>query len=117
MPTSGRLTSTFGQRWGRFHAGIDLAGPVGTPIYAADGGTVVEAGWHGGYGYLVRINHGNGFETYYAHLSKVYVSVGQKVAKGEQIAAMGSTGNSTGSHLHFEIRLNGEAKNPYNYLK
>ena len=117
MPTSGTLTSTFGYRWGRFHAGIDLAAPIGTPVYAADGGTVVEAGWHGGYGYLVRINHGNGFESYYAHLSKIYVQVGQKVAKGEQIAAMGSTGNSTGSHLHFEIRLNGEAKNPYNYLK
>lgn len=117
MPVSGRLSSPFGFRWGAFHAGIDLAAPTGTPIYAADGGTVVEAGWHGGYGYLVRIDHGNGFETYYGHTSKIYVTVGQKVAKGEKIAAVGSTGNSTGSHLHFEIRKNGTAKNPYNYLK
>lgn len=117
MPVSGRLSSGFGSRWGNFHAGIDLAAPTGTPIYAADGGTVVEAGWHGGYGYLVRIDHGNGFETYYGHTSKIYVTVGQKVAKGEKIAAVGSTGNSTGSHLHFEIRKDGTAKNPYNYLK
>lgn len=116
MPVSGRLSSPFGSRWGTFHAGIDLAAPSGTSIYASDGGTVVEAGWHGGYGYLVRINHGNGFETFYAHASKIYVTVGQKVAKGERIAAVGSTGNSTGSHLHFEIRKNGEARNPYNYL-
>ncbi|NLK97826.1 MAG: peptidoglycan DD-metalloendopeptidase family protein [Epulopiscium sp.] len=117
MPVSGRLSSGFGSRWGNFHAGIDLAAPTGTPIYAADGGTVVEAGWHGGYGYLVRIDHGNGFETYYGHTSKIYVTVGQKVAKGEKIAAVGSTGNSTGSHLHFEIRKDGVPKNPYNYLK
>ena len=117
MPTSGRLTSTFGQRWGRFHAGIDLAGPVGTPIYAADGGTVVEAGWHGGYGYLVRINHGNGFETYYAHLSKVYVSVVKRLPRVSKLQPWKYRKNSTGSHLHFEIRLNGETKNPYNYLK
>jgi murein DD-endopeptidase MepM/ murein hydrolase activator NlpD len=117
MPVSGRLSSGFGSRWGNFHAGIDLAAPTGTPIYAADGGTVVEAGWHGGYGYLVRIDHGNGFETYYGHTSKIYVTVGQKVAKGEKIAAVGSTGNSTGSHLHFEIRKDGTVKNPYNYLK
>ncbi|HHW67535.1 peptidoglycan DD-metalloendopeptidase family protein [Defluviitalea raffinosedens] len=117
MPVSGTLSSPFGSRWGTFHAGIDLAAPIGTPVYAADGGVVVEAGWHGGYGYLVRIDHGNGFETYYGHTSKIYVTVGQKVAKGEKIAAVGSTGNSTGSHLHFEIRKDGTAKNPYNYLK
>ncbi|MDK2786893.1 MAG: hypothetical protein PWP07_118 [Epulopiscium sp.] len=117
MPVSGTLSSPFGSRWGTFHAGIDLAAPIGTPVYAADGGVVVEAGWHGGYGYLVRIDHGNGFETYYGHTSKIYVTVGQKVAKGEKIAAVGSTGNSTGSHLHFEIRKDGTVKNPYNYLK
>ncbi|WP_058486932.1 LysM peptidoglycan-binding domain-containing M23 family metallopeptidase [Defluviitalea phaphyphila] len=116
MPVSGTLTSGFGSRWGTFHAGIDLAAPIGTPIYASDGGTVVKAGWSNGYGYLVIIDHGNGFQTYYAHASEIYVSVGQKVAKGEKIAAVGSTGNSTGPHLHFEIRKNGEAQNPYNYL-
>ncbi|NLK22099.1 MAG: peptidoglycan DD-metalloendopeptidase family protein [Epulopiscium sp.] len=117
MPVSGKLSSGFGSRWGTFHAGIDLAAPQGTPIYASDGGVVTEAGWHGGYGYLVKVNHGNGFETYYAHTSKIYVTVGQKVAKGEKIAAVGSTGNSTGYHLHFEVRLNGDPRNPYNYLK
>lgn len=117
MPVAGRQSSSFGSRWGTLHAGIDLAAPTGTPIYASDGGLVVEAGWHGGYGYLVRIDHGNGFETYYGHTSKIYVTVGQRVAKGEKIAAVGSTGNSTGSHLHFEIRKDGVPKNPYNYLK
>lgn len=121
-PTSGRITSTFGGRsspggiGSTNHKGIDIANGYGTAIYAADGGTVVYAGWMSGYGYLVQINHGNGYVTYYGHNSSLLVSVGQKVYKGQQIARMGSTGNSTGNHCHFEIRYNGVAKNPLNYL-
>ena len=121
-PVSGRVTSYFGGRrspggiGSTNHKGIDIAAPRGTPVYAADGGTVTYAGWMSGYGYLVRINHGNGYETYYGHNSSLTVSVGQKVYKGQQIARVGSTGNSTGNHCHFEIRYNGVAKNPLNYL-
>ena len=121
-PVSGRVTSYFGGRkspggiGSTNHKGIDIAAPKGTPVYAADGGTVTYAGWMSGYGYLVRINHGNGYETYYGHNSSLTVSVGQKVYKGQQIARVGSTGNSTGNHCHFEIRYNGVAKNPLNYL-
>ncbi|MFI3115040.1 MAG: M23 family metallopeptidase [Clostridia bacterium] len=116
MPTTGTLTSPYGYRSSGFHAGIDIAAPVGTPMYASDGGTVTYSGWYGGYGYCIIINHGNGFETLYGHASALYVSVGQKVSQGDLIAGMGSTGNSTGSHLHFEIRVNGVHQNPYNYL-
>ena len=122
-PTSGRITSYFGGRkspggiGSTNHKGMDIAAPRGTAIYAADGGIVTYAGWKGGYGYVVIINHNyNGYETFYAHNSKLLVSSGQKVYKGQQIAKMGSTGNSTGSHCHFEIRYNGVAKNPLNYL-
>lgn len=121
-PTSGRITSTFGGRsspggiGSTNHKGIDIANSYGTAIYAADGGTVVYAGWMSGYGYLVQINHGNGYVTYYGHNSSLLVSVGQHVYKGQQIARMGSTGNSTGNHCHFEVRYNGVAKNPLNYL-
>lgn len=121
-PTTGRITSRFGGRkspggvGSTNHKGIDIAGRYGTPIYAADGGTVTYAGWMGGYGYLVQINHGNGYVTYYGHNSSLVVSVGQHVYKGQQIAKMGSTGNSTGNHCHFEVRYNGVAKNPLNYL-
>ena len=121
-PTTGRITSRFGRRsspggiGSTNHKGIDIAGRRGTPIYAADGGTVVYAGWMSGYGYLVQINHGNGYVTYYGHNSSLTVSVGQHVYKGQQIARMGSTGNSTGNHCHFEVRYNGVAKNPLNYL-
>ena len=121
-PTSGRITSTFGGRaspggiGSTNHKGIDIANSYGTAIYAADGGTVTYAGWMGGYGYLVQINHGNGYVTYYGHNSSLLVSVGQHVYKGQQIARMGSTGNSTGNHCHFEVRYNGVAKNPLNYL-
>ena len=121
-PTTGRITSTFGGRaspggiGSTNHKGIDIANSYGTAIYAADGGTVTYAGWMGGYGYLVQINHGNGYVTYYGHNSKLLVSVGQHVYKGQQIAKMGSTGNSTGNHCHFEVRYNGVAKNPLNYL-
>jgi len=118
-PTSGRLTDRFGFATlsGRWHGGLDIAAYTGAPIYAADSGFVTYAGWSkSGYGNLIIIDHQNGFETRYAHLSAYYVSVGQSVGKGAQIAAMGSTGNSTGAHLHFEIRYNGVRKNPQLYL-
>ena len=121
-PTSGSITSRFGGRkspggiGSTNHKGVDIANRRGTPIYAADGGTVIYAGWMSGYGYLVQISHGNGVVTYYGHNSSLTVSVGQHVYKGQQIARMGSTGNSTGNHCHFEIRVNGVAKNPLNYL-
>lgn len=117
-PYYGSITSRFGSRWGRNHNGIDYGGRVGDPVKAADGGTVTFAGWNnGGYGYLIKINHGNGKETYYAHLSKVGVKVGQKVAQGEVIGKLGNTGRSTGPHLHFEIRVNGRAVNPSGYVR
>lgn len=116
MPVSGTITSPFGSRWGSLHTGIDIAVPTGTSVAAADGGMVIFAGWENGYGNLVKIDHGNGFVTYYGHNSKLYVSAGQKVAKGELISASGSTGNSTGPHVHFEIRKNGVAVNPMNYV-
>ena len=121
-PVSGRITSYFGGRrspggiGSTNHKGIDIAAPRGTPVYAADGGTVTYAGWMSGYGYLVRIDHGNGYVTYYGHNSSLTVSVGQHVYKGQQITRVGSTGNSTGNHCHFEVRYNGVAKNPLNYL-
>ena len=121
-PTSGRISSYFGGRkspggiGSTNHKGIDIAVPRGTPIYAADGGTVTYSGWMSGYGYLVQIDHGNGYVTRYGHNSSLTVSVGQHVYKGQQVARAGSTGNSTGNHCHFEVRYNGVAKNPLNYL-
>ncbi len=116
-PVQGRISSRFGMRWGRMHNGIDVAANTGTPIYAADGGKVVFAGWLGAYGYLVRIHHDNEYETYYAHCSQILVKNGQRVAKGEIIARVGSTGRSTGPHLHFEIRKNNTPQNPLNYIR
>ena len=121
-PTSGRISSYFGGRkspggiGSTNHKGTDIAVPRGTPIYAADGGTVTYSGWMSGYGYLVQIDHGNGYVTRYGHNSSLTVSVGQHVYKGQQVARAGSTGNSTGNHCHFEVRYNGVAKNPLNYL-
>jgi hypothetical protein len=112
-PTQGTLTQYFGV----YHSGIDIAYAVGIPIMAADGGYVSYAGWDNtGYGYEVLINHGNGFTTRYAHLSQYYVDAGQPVARGQVIAAMGSTGNSTGPHLHFEVIYGGVPQNPLFYL-
>lgn len=111
----GYVSSAFGNRSRGYHTGIDYALSYGSPIYASDGGTVTYSGWSGGYGYMIKINHGNGYETLYAHCSRLNVSSGKKVAKGQVIAYVGSTGNSTGPHLHFEIRKNGSYMNPANY--
>ncbi|HHY34729.1 MAG TPA: M23 family metallopeptidase [Firmicutes bacterium] len=116
-PVKGRVTSYFGWRWGSFHSGIDIAAPAGTPVLAADNGMVSYRGWNGGYGRLVLIDHGNGTVTAYAHLSGYEVSVGDRVEKGQVIGYVGSSGNSTGPHLHFEVRENGVAKNPLDYYK
>jgi murein DD-endopeptidase MepM/ murein hydrolase activator NlpD len=116
-PAAGKLTSRFGRRWGRMHKGIDIAGPVGTPIIAAADGTVVVAGWSSGYGKLVELRHTDGTITRYGHNSQLSVSTGQIVRQGQQLAEMGSTGHSTGSHLHFEIHPSGgSAVNPIAYL-
>lgn len=100
------------------HTGVDIADPVGTPIYAGEDGIVETAGWNrGGYGYYIIIDHGNGLKTLYGHNSKLLVSAGERVTRGQQISNMGSTGRSTGPHLHFEVRLNGKRVNPLNYIK
>ena len=112
VPTSGYMSSPYGQRWGRLHAGVDIANDTGTPIYASKAGTVVRSGWYSGYGKCVDIDHGNGVVTRYGHNSVLKVSVGQKVSQGQLIALMGSTGNSTGPHCHFEIRINGSPIDP-----
>lgn len=118
-PISGTITSRFGSissvRTGA-HTGLDIAAPKGTAIAAAASGTVTYSAYQGSLGYLVKISHGNGIETYYGHCSKLYAQVGQYVNQGDIIAAVGSTGNSTGPHLHLEIRVNGVAYNPQNYV-
>ena len=118
------FTSSYGVRSDPFqgraamHAGIDLAGPIGTPIYAAADGTIETAGWNsGGYGNLIKIDHGRGIEARYGHLSQVLVHDGQRVKRGDLIARMGSTGRSTGSHLHYEVRIDGRAVNPIPFMK
>lgn len=117
-PISGTVTSRFGSRWGSSHKGIDIGAAKGTKIKAAAGGTVVTSsyGYNGGYGNYVVISHGNGIETAYGHCSELYAKVGQKVSQGDVIAAVGNTGRSYGNHLHLEIRVNGVAQNPQNYL-
>lgn len=117
-----RVSSNFGWRThpitGRrsFHDGVDIAASYGNGAYAYSSGTVTFAGWNGGYGKVVYIDHGNGLQTRYAHLSKIYVRKGQQVSAGQKIGAVGSTGNSTGPHLHFEVRKNGTPQNPFNYI-
>ena len=118
------FTSGYGVRSDPFrgaaamHAGIDLAGPLGTPIYATADGVVSDAGYNnGGYGNLVKIDHGRGIETRYGHMSAILVSPGQRVVRGQQIGRMGSTGRSTGSHLHYEVRIDGRAVNPIPFMK
>ncbi len=115
-PVDGPVTSGFGWRWGRMHQGIDIAVPTGTSVRASASGTVIHSGWLGGYGNLVVVDHGNGLATAYAHNSVLLVSVGQGVAQGETVALSGSTGNSTGPHVHFEVRVNGVAVDPLLYL-
>lgn len=117
-PVSGTVTSRFGARWGRSHKGLDIGAPKGTPIKAAASGTVTVAqyGYSGGYGNYVMISHGNGIQTLYGHCNGLNVSVGQSVSQGQVIAYVGNTGNSYGNHLHLEIRVNGVAQNPQNYL-
>ncbi len=114
--TNWNITSNFGYRWGRLHAGTEVGVPVGTTVRASRGGQVITAGWVGGYGNCVMIDHGDGVVTVYGHLSEVLVSVGQYVDQGEQIALSGNTGRSTGPHLHFEIRVNGQATDAMPYL-
>lgn len=121
-PCSGKITSEFGNRihpilkTKKLHTGLDIGVPTGTPIKAAADGTVIKAAWNNSYGNMVMIDHGSGIATLYAHNSKLLVSTGQTVTRGQQIAAAGSTGQSTGPHCHFEVRLNGAYQNPRNYL-
>ena len=122
-PVAGRIQSGFGNRYhpifgyNRFHSGIDIVASYGTPVKAADGGQVVQAGYFGGYGYSVMLYHGGGFTTWYAHLSSINVSMGQSVQRGQVIGLVGSTGWTTGPHLHFEVRINGAAQDPRAYLQ
>jgi murein DD-endopeptidase MepM/ murein hydrolase activator NlpD len=115
-PVNGPVTSPFGYRWGRLHAGIDIAVPYGTPIHAAAAGTVVLAGWTGGYGNYTCIDHGGGLATCYAHQSSYAVSGGAQVGQGQVIGYVGNTGHSFGPHLHFEVRINGTPVDPLGYL-
>ena len=118
-PVSGIISSRFGARSSirsSAHTGLDIAASTGTPIFAAASGTVTFSGRKGSYGNLLVITHSNGVQTYYGHCSKLYVPAGTTVSQGQKIAAVGNTGNSTGPHLHFEIRVNGVAYNPQNYL-
>ncbi|WP_304619637.1 M23 family metallopeptidase [Paracoccus sp. (in: a-proteobacteria)] len=112
-----RYTSGFGRRWGRMHEGIDMAGPVGTPIYATGDGVVIQAGRASGYGNLIKIQHELGTETRYGHLNRIRVKVGDKVSQGDLIGDMGNTGRSTGPHLHYEVRMKGRAVDPMSFIK
>ena len=115
-PVHGVLTSGFGWRWGRMHEGVDIAVANGTPVVAAKAGVVIVAGWMGGYGNLVVVDHGGGVATAYGHNTSVTVGIGQQVEQGQLIAYSGSTGHSTGPHVHFEVRINGSAVDPMGYL-
>ncbi|MEL6570329.1 MAG: M23 family metallopeptidase [Pseudomonadota bacterium] len=112
-----RFTSGFGPRWGRMHSGTDFAGPIGTPVHTTADGVVTFAGWSSGYGRLIKIQHEFGIETRYAHLNKIRVNVGERVSRGERIGDMGNSGRSTGPHLHYEVRVGGQAVNPMIYIK
>ncbi len=116
-PGTGRLTSGYGARWGRLHAGIDLAAGVGAPISAVAAGTVVAAGSEGGYGRVVRLQHDDGTLTLYAHMSELLVQAGQRVAAGTHVGREGSSGHSTGPHLHFEVRVGGVPVDPEPWLR
>jgi murein DD-endopeptidase MepM/ murein hydrolase activator NlpD len=116
-PGVGRLTSGYGRRWGRLHAGIDLASGIGSPVRAVAAGRVQSAGWEGGYGRAVRLTHSDGTVTVYGHMSALLVSTGERVDAGQLIGREGSTGHSTGPHLHFEVRVNGTPINPLPWLR
>ncbi len=122
-PVNGQLTSFFGMRrdpfsgLGEFHPGVDIVVNIGTPVRATADGRVTVAGWNGGYGLAVVVNHGNGLETLYGHLSKVAYLVGQEVRKGEIVGYSGATGRATGPHVHYEVHVSGAPVNPYRYLK
>ena len=115
-PTCGSVTSEYGRRWGRMHAGLDIDDNRSSAIVAARGGVVIFAGWSGGYGQLTLIDHGDGVVTAYAHQSAMMVGEGQSVSQGQRIGTIGTTGSSTGTHLHFETRVNGSAQNPRRFL-
>ena len=116
-PSRGSISSSFGMRWGKMHKGIDIAANFGVTINAVLDGTIAYAGWQDGYGNVIKIDHGDNIETTYAHCSSIAVKKGEVVKQGEKIGEVGSTGNSTGPHLHFEVRENGEPKNPEKYIK
>jgi len=115
-PIRGPITSPYGPRWGSFHTGMDIDCRTGDGIKASKAGTVIESGWGGGYGNMIIIDHGNGVSTLYAHQSRLYRGRGSSVSQGTVIGACGTTGNSTGDHLHFEVRINGRHTNPRPYL-
>lgn len=116
-PAQGAITSPFGMRWGKMHNGVDIGAAMSDPIYAAMDGKVCCTEWEDGYGNVIKIDHGAGVETIYAHCSKLGVSVGQSVKRGEKIGEVGSTGRSTGPHVHFEVRIDNVPQNPLKYLK
>ena len=116
-PVAGRVTSRFGLRWGRRHTGVDIAAPYGSTIHAAAAGKVTAASWMGGYGRTIMIGHDNGVVTLYGHTSRLLVRVGQRVERGQAVGRVGSSGNSTGPHLHFEVIVAGRAKDPLQYLQ
>lgn len=116
-PVVGIVTSNFGERWGKMHNGIDIGAPEGTMIYAARSGRVIDAHWEDGYGNVIRIDHGNGIVTTYGHCSSLLASKGEYVNVGHTVAKVGSTGRSTGPHLHFEVRIDGKPQNPQKYMK
>jgi murein DD-endopeptidase MepM/ murein hydrolase activator NlpD len=121
-PVSGRLEGGFGVRSdpfsgeGAMHTGVDIAAPIGTPVHVTADGVVLQAGWHGGYGRCVVIDHGNNYQTLYGHLSRIDVMEGQEIRQGEVLGAVGSTGRSTGAHLHYEVRVASTPVNPYRFL-
>ena len=116
MPAIGRITSNYGLRWGKMHYGVDIGASYGDEIIAAADGTIIYAGWEEGYGNLIEIQHAAGLSSYYGHCSLINVKIGQIVKKGQKIGNIGSTGKSTGPHLHFEIRNNGKPTNPLNFI-
>jgi murein DD-endopeptidase MepM/ murein hydrolase activator NlpD len=115
-PAQGAITSPFGRRWGRAHTGVDIDAPAGSPIIAAQAGTVILAGWKNGYGNTVIIDHGHGISTLYAHQSKLGVRTGEEVTQGQFLGKVGSTGNVTAPHLHYEVHVGGVPRNPMPWL-